>query len=48
MTLRMLDRTYSDGLADQQVDNNIRGIYSLTKPTAPINDSYLFYFEKFM
>ena len=39
MTLRMLDRTYSDGLADRLVENNMRGIYSLTRPTEPINDN---------
>lgn len=38
MTLNLLDRTYSEGLADRLVENNIRGLYSLARPTEPIND----------
>lgn len=36
MTLKMLDTTYSKGLAERLVDNNIRGLYSLGRPHEPI------------
>ena len=36
MTLKMLDTTYSKGLAQRVVDNNIRGLYSLGRPHEPI------------
>ena len=39
MTLHMLDRTYTEGLADRLVENNIRGLYSLARPTEPIIDN---------
>ena len=39
MTLNMLDRTYSPGLADRLVENNIRGIFSLARPIEAINDN---------
>ncbi|MBO4850986.1 MAG: hypothetical protein J5529_08825 [Prevotella sp.] len=39
MTLKLLDSTYSEGLANRLVENNIRGIYSLAKPAEPIIDN---------
>ena len=39
MTLYMLDSTYTKGLADRLVENNIRGLYSLARPTEPIVDN---------
>lgn len=39
MTLKLLDCTYSEGLSNRLVENNIRGIYSLARPTEPIMDS---------
>ncbi len=38
MTLQLLDLTYSPGLAARLVENNIRGLFSLARPTEPIND----------
>ena len=39
MTLRLLDATYTEGLAVRLVDNNIRGLYTLGRPHEPINDA---------
>ena len=39
MTLSMLNSTYSDGLAERLVENNMRGIYSMTRPIDSINDN---------
>lgn len=39
MTLNLLDRTYSEGLAKQLVENNIRGLYSFAKPNESIIDN---------
>ena len=37
MTLRLLDETYTEGLAARIIDNNIRGLYSLGRPYEPVN-----------
>ena len=37
MTLRLLDTTYSEGLAARIIDNNIRGLYALGRPYEPVN-----------
>ena len=39
MTLYLLDRTYSEGLAIRLVENNIRGLYSFARPNEPIIDN---------
>ena len=39
MTLSMLNSTYSDGLAERLVENNMRGIYSMARPIDSINDN---------
>lgn len=38
MTLKMLDESYTEGLAARVVDNNIRGLYTLGRPHEPIVD----------
>ena len=39
MTLNLLDRTYSEGLAKRLVANNIRGLYTFAKPSEFINEN---------